>query len=100
MWSIYFFLALIMTILLLWLVVGPKLLLVKSVWVAAGMLLLVCGTMITGGGSVAAVIGGLFFVASGIIMIVTAINSYFLTQLRWAQERSRSRRKSKAEAAL
>jgi hypothetical protein len=88
--SMYFFLAVVLPVILLWLTFGPKLLLVKAVWVGAGILLCVCGLMIAGaGGGVAATIGGLFFAASGVIVVITAVKSYLQTHYRWFQEHKR-----------
>ena len=84
----YFFLAVMVPVILLWLAFGPKLLLVKSIWVGAGVLFFVCGIMIAGaGGGVAATVGGLFFVISGVIVVIAAVKSYLQTHLRWSRER-------------
>ena len=83
----YFFLAVMVPVILLWLAFGPKLLLVKSIWVGAGVLFFVCGIMIAGAGGVAATVGGLFFVISGVIVVIAAVKSYLKTHLRWSRER-------------
>ena len=86
MGSLFFFLAVIGPVLLLWLAFGPKLLLVKSIWVGAGILLFICGIMLANGGGVA-LIGGLIFAISGVIIAVAAVKSYLQTHLRWSRER-------------
>jgi hypothetical protein len=98
--SLFFFLAVIGPVLLLWLAFGPKLLLVKSIWVGAGVLLFICGLMLTGGRGAGSFIGGLFFATGGVIVVVAAVKSYFQTHLRWSRERRESHRKSEAVAVL
>lgn len=58
--SFYIFLAIVGPVLFFWLSFGPKLLLVKTVWIVAGALLILTGTMMIGSGWVSG-IGGIFF---------------------------------------
>jgi hypothetical protein len=100
MGSLFFFLAVIVPLLLLCLAFGPKLLLVKSIWVGAGVLLFVCGIMIASNGGATALIAGLFFAASGVMVVVAAVKIYLQTHLRWSRERRESHGKSGTVAIL
>lgn len=74
--SVYIFLAVVGPVLLLWLAFGPKRLLVKGVWVAVGVLLVISGLMMVGEGWVSG-IGGIFFMVLGVVISVTAVHTYF-----------------------
>jgi len=74
---LFFFLLLAVLLpLILLALIGPKLILVKLVWIFAAALSVTTGIMLVGyGGFVTAC--GLLFVASGTLVAVTAIWSYF-----------------------
>ena len=57
-------------------IIGPKLILIKSIWVIAAALALTAGVALIGyGGLVSAL--GFFFAASGALIAITAVWSYF-----------------------
>jgi hypothetical protein len=71
---VFLFLAVLLPLILLALI-GPKLILVKSVWVLAAVLSFTAGVMFIGyGGFITAC--GLLFVVSGVLVAITAVRSY------------------------
>jgi len=66
--------------------IGPKLVLVKSVWVITAVLSVTVGIMLIGYGGFASLCG-LFFVASGVIVALGAVWSYFRVRFKEAGAR-------------
>lgn len=84
--SFYIFLAIVGPLLLLALAFGPKLLLVKAVWIGVGILLFLSGITLFGGGGAASV-AGIFFAALGVAVVIVAVRTYFQAHLKRAPER-------------
>ena len=71
---VFLFLAVLLPLFLLALI-GPKLILVKSVWILAAVLSFIVGVMLIGYGGFATACGFVFAV-SGVLVAVTAVRSY------------------------